>query len=270
MKALEKDRNRRYETANGFAADVAALPARRAGAGLSAVGLVPLPQVRPATQARPADHIRGGSGGGSDGRRERRFHLAGQSGPAPGPRSRTERRLLRADCAWRSGNGEPTISLAWRNCSRSAPRTCAAGNGIISSAYPMARRRRCVTRRPSTAWPSAQMVDTWSPPPRMACSRSGEPRPETKSAAGQLTMAMRPVSISAQTGGISPREAGTRKSRSGTSRRSCRGNPRRRWCNLSTRVRSGCGAWTSVRMVSNWRPAAAERRSRPENSGSGI
>ena len=31
MKALEKDRNRRYETANGFAMDVAALPGRRAG-----------------------------------------------------------------------------------------------------------------------------------------------------------------------------------------------------------------------------------------------
>ena len=50
MKALEKDRNRRYETANGFAADVAALPGRRAGAGLPAVGVVPLPQVRPAEQ----------------------------------------------------------------------------------------------------------------------------------------------------------------------------------------------------------------------------
>ena len=52
MKALEKDRNRRYETANGFAADVAALPERRAGAGLPAVGGVPLPQVRPAEQDR--------------------------------------------------------------------------------------------------------------------------------------------------------------------------------------------------------------------------
>ena len=47
MKALEKDRNRRYETANGFAADIAALSARRAGGGLPAVGGVPLSQVRP-------------------------------------------------------------------------------------------------------------------------------------------------------------------------------------------------------------------------------
>ena len=38
MKALEKDRNRRYETANGFAADVQRYLTRRAGAGLSAVG----------------------------------------------------------------------------------------------------------------------------------------------------------------------------------------------------------------------------------------
>ena len=33
MKALEKDRNRRYETANGLARGRAALPGRRAGAG---------------------------------------------------------------------------------------------------------------------------------------------------------------------------------------------------------------------------------------------
>ena len=39
MKALEKDRNRRYETANGFAAGRAALPGRRAGAGVPAVGV---------------------------------------------------------------------------------------------------------------------------------------------------------------------------------------------------------------------------------------
>ena len=48
MKCLEKDRNRRYETASGLAADVRALPGRRAGAGLPAVGRLPPPQVRPA------------------------------------------------------------------------------------------------------------------------------------------------------------------------------------------------------------------------------
>ena len=50
MKALEKDRSRRYETANGLASDIAALPARRAGAGVSAVGGVSLPQICPAEQ----------------------------------------------------------------------------------------------------------------------------------------------------------------------------------------------------------------------------
>ncbi len=50
MKALEKDRNRRYETANSFAADIAAVFERRAGAGLPAIGHVSLPQIRPAEQ----------------------------------------------------------------------------------------------------------------------------------------------------------------------------------------------------------------------------
>ena len=47
MKCLEKDRTRRYETANGLARDVERLPGRRAGGGLPAVGLVSAPQVRP-------------------------------------------------------------------------------------------------------------------------------------------------------------------------------------------------------------------------------
>ena len=38
MKCLEKDRSRRYETANGLARDIAALPGRRAGGGLPAIG----------------------------------------------------------------------------------------------------------------------------------------------------------------------------------------------------------------------------------------
>ena len=51
MKALEKDRNRRYETANGFAMDVQRVPGGRAGAGVPAVARVPLPEVRAAEQA---------------------------------------------------------------------------------------------------------------------------------------------------------------------------------------------------------------------------
>ena len=38
MKCLEKDRNRRYETASGLARTSSAIPGRRAGAGVPAVG----------------------------------------------------------------------------------------------------------------------------------------------------------------------------------------------------------------------------------------
>ena len=51
MKALEKDRNRRYETANGFAAGRAALPGGRAGAGVPADGGLPAAEVRAAAHA---------------------------------------------------------------------------------------------------------------------------------------------------------------------------------------------------------------------------
>ena len=46
MKALEKDRTRRYETANGFARDIRASSRRRPGRGRSARGVVPAAQVR--------------------------------------------------------------------------------------------------------------------------------------------------------------------------------------------------------------------------------
>ena len=54
MKCLEKDRNRRYETANGFAADVQRYSGRRAGAGVSAVGRVSAAEVRAAEQGAGA------------------------------------------------------------------------------------------------------------------------------------------------------------------------------------------------------------------------
>ena len=47
MKALEKDRSRRYETANGLEARHRAPPQQPAGRGLPALGHVPLRQVRP-------------------------------------------------------------------------------------------------------------------------------------------------------------------------------------------------------------------------------
>ena len=51
MKCLEKDRNRRYESANGLAADIDAILERRAGAGLPAVDQVSPGQIRAAAQS---------------------------------------------------------------------------------------------------------------------------------------------------------------------------------------------------------------------------
>ena len=50
MKALEKDRTRRYETASGLAADVQHYLERRSGRGVPAEYRVPLQEIRPAQQ----------------------------------------------------------------------------------------------------------------------------------------------------------------------------------------------------------------------------
>ena len=50
MKALEKDRNRALRDGQRPGGRPAAVPGRRAGAGVPAVGVVSLPQVRPAEQ----------------------------------------------------------------------------------------------------------------------------------------------------------------------------------------------------------------------------
>ena len=83
MKALEKDRARRYETASGFARDIRALPRRRGGRGLPAVGRVPAAEVRPQAPRGAGDRlgVRGAAGprGGAE-------HLAGDPRPrGPGP-----------------------------------------------------------------------------------------------------------------------------------------------------------------------------------------
>ena len=73
MKALEKDRNRRYESANALRRRRAALPGRRAGAGVPAVGGVPLRKFARRNKRRwrpPAG--RGGAGGGAGAGRELR------------------------------------------------------------------------------------------------------------------------------------------------------------------------------------------------------
>ncbi len=59
MKALEKDRNRRYETASGFAADIERHLHDEPVRGRSALGGVPLPQVRQAEQVGVGDRSTG-------------------------------------------------------------------------------------------------------------------------------------------------------------------------------------------------------------------
>ena len=66
MKALEKDRNRRYETAGRLRRRHSALFARRAGRGLPAIGPISLPQVREAEQSS-IPHRVGSCGGGPGG-----------------------------------------------------------------------------------------------------------------------------------------------------------------------------------------------------------
>ena len=76
MKALEKDRNRRYETANGLAADIAALFARRAGAGLPAIGELQAAEVRAAEQTHGPGGVVGGAGAGGRHHRHDLGHAA--------------------------------------------------------------------------------------------------------------------------------------------------------------------------------------------------
>ena len=77
MKCLEKDRTRRYETANALAADVRRYLDRRAGGGRPAVGLVPAAEVRAAEPGGAGD---GGGGGDGPGGRHGGEHLAGDPG----------------------------------------------------------------------------------------------------------------------------------------------------------------------------------------------
>ena len=69
MKCLEKDRNRRYETANGLARDVAALRRGRCGRGLPADARLSPPEVLPPPSSGrvgrhpvPGPDLRGGLG----------------------------------------------------------------------------------------------------------------------------------------------------------------------------------------------------------------
>ena len=78
MRCLEKDRSRRYDTANGLAADIPAAPARRAGdGGCTECGL----QAAQVRQAQPRPGVRGRCGGGGAPDRHRGVRVAGRGGP---------------------------------------------------------------------------------------------------------------------------------------------------------------------------------------------
>ena len=122
MKALEKDRTRRYETANGLAADLRRYLDDEPVQAVPAVGAVPAAEVRPADTGR-AD--RGGSGrGGAAGRgwacwpvRPRLDH--------PREEPTKEAVLLTRTSGRQANEAERRIAVAKRTQSR--PRTAAAG-----------------------------------------------------------------------------------------------------------------------------------------------
>ena len=76
MKALEKDRARRYETANGFATDIQRYLADETGTGVSAQHELPRSEVPAAEQGGGAG---GRSGAAGPGRRHHRHDLGPDS-----------------------------------------------------------------------------------------------------------------------------------------------------------------------------------------------
>ena len=154
--------------------------------GVSAVGRVPVPQVRPAAQAGVADRGGGCLGGGADGGGQWRAHLAGQPGPAPGPRPRAARgayfqRIALAEREW-----------AANNLSRmeAAARAVPGGLARLGMALPQA----AAVRRPSPAAPRERRlqrrVQPRRPVPghghegRRCQTLAGENRPGTPEVAG--------------------------------------------------------------------------------------
>ena len=83
MKSLEKDRTRRYETADGFARDVERYLSGERGGGVPAVAAVPAQQVRPQELRGAGDGGRVRPRAGRGDGRERRACLAGGTGTGP-------------------------------------------------------------------------------------------------------------------------------------------------------------------------------------------
>ena len=103
MKALEKDRTRRYETANGLARDIQRYLGRRNGRGTSAVRDLPPAKIRPPQQGASDRHRPATLGPGPWNRRNDRWHVVRAAGGAHGGGATQYRR--RCPCRGRNGEG---------------------------------------------------------------------------------------------------------------------------------------------------------------------
>ena len=155
MKCLEKDRARRYETAERPGPRHRALPARRAGRGLAAVAAVSPAEIR--AQAPETDRHRRGicpaRGGGS-----RREHLASHAGP----QSRTPGDLPRATTRPSSSSRRNGRRRGRTPCSSSSRARCSRPPG------PRVRKAGSAATRRSARRSTARS-------PRSPASFAGEP-----------------------------------------------------------------------------------------------
>ena len=250
MKALEKDRNRRYETANGLAQDVehylrdepvAACPpsawysfrkfARRHKRGLLTAAVWLWPCVLTAA-ARAA----GSSGGPTrtcsrPWRSEQREAPTSSGSPSP------------------SGNGRRTTSAGWSSCSTIARRSCAAGNGAISNGCGTARLSplRHESAVYSVAFSPDGQYSGHGDAGRDRQTLAGQDRPGTHGN-GRLTQDERHLPP------VQPQRPIPRLGRLGCEGQGLGGADgpagRDRGATVSARTRragSGCGVWTSAR-----------------------
>ena len=174
----------------------AALPARRAGAGVSAVGAVPVAQVRPAEQAGVADCVGGCPRGGADWRRA-------VSAVLIGGRIRTcSRPSTASGTPWSASDATPTVSGSpWRTAS--GPRTTSSRMEAAARAVPgrlarlgMALPQAAAVRHPSPAAPRERRLQRRVQPRRPVpghghegrlCHDSGRQKPARNSGNGRLT-----------------------------------------------------------------------------------
>ncbi len=195
MKALEKERARRYETADRPRARRRALPAGRAGGSVSAVGLVSISQVRPAAEGRA------GGGVGS---------CAACDLAAAGMLAVSNVRVSEALERERRNSYGQRIALANRewsanNLSRMEELLdeCPDGSARLGMALSQATALQhasahCATTAPFSVWRSAPTASTWPAALRPARAESGRRKPARNSKSG------RPIKMSAHSVAFSP------------------------------------------------------------------